>query len=186
MIPEEPLWEIFTQEVITNLYTAKPSDWRLDVLQSGGLNQSSRNKWLRVVKSAGEAYLSAAFACGLFEGPDGTDLRCRLTGLDDANFRSALSECFAVWYFAGRLRLEIEPRPGGKRRNPLEFLVKLPDGNIKVEVKAPRREIKGKSWWGNDSASLQGVLQKANKQFSPYDCNLLVIVPTLRVPVFAF
>jgi hypothetical protein len=90
MIPKEPLWEIFTREIITNLYRAKPSDWltyRLEVLQSGGLNPSSKNKRLRAVKSAWEAYLSAAFACGLFEGPDGTDLRCRLTGLDDANFR---------------------------------------------------------------------------------------------------
>jgi hypothetical protein len=76
--------------------------------------------------------------------------------------------------------------PREKKRNPLEFAVKLPGGNIKVEVKAPHQEIKETFWWGNDSASLQEVLKKANDQFNPDDRNLLVIVPTLRVPVFHF
>jgi hypothetical protein len=32
---------------------------------------------------------------------------------------------------------------------------------------------------------LESALQQANKQFRPGDCNLLVVVPDLRLPVFA-
>ncbi len=186
-IPREPLWKIFTPEILVNLQRAASTDrlaFRLDALGSGGLNPSCRNKRLRAVKSAWEAYLSAAFACGLFEGPHGIDLRNRLTGIDDANFRSAMSECFAVWYFAGHMELEVEPRPKGRKRNQLEFSLKQADGDIKVEVKAPHRAVTKSFWWGDDSDLLESALQAANKQFSESDRNLLVIVPDLRISVF--
>jgi hypothetical protein len=32
----------------------------------------------------------------------GTDLRARLTGVDDDNHLAAISECFSAWYLAGR------------------------------------------------------------------------------------
>jgi hypothetical protein len=125
----------------------------------------------------------AAFACGLFESNHGADLRARLTGSDDNNFRSALSECLAAWFLARRLHLKLEARPEGQSGHPLEFAIKLNDGEIKVEVKAPYRPITSNFWSGDDADLLESALQQANKQFGPGDCNLLVVVPDLRLSV---
>lgn len=86
-IPREPLGEIFTPKILATLQRSASTDWlsyRPDVLRADGSNP--RNKTLRTVKSAWEAYLSAAFACGFFEGDHAEDLRQRLTGIDEVNF----------------------------------------------------------------------------------------------------
>jgi hypothetical protein len=188
-VPNEPLWAIFTPQVIDTLQGVQnPSDFlvfRLRVLAAGGSNPSTwPEQAFRAYKSAWEVYLFAAFACGLFENPHGADLKARLTGTDDENFRSAMSECLAAWYFAGRLRLRIEPRPEGRPGHPLEFVIRVPAGDINVEVKAPYRPITDDVWWGDDADLLQSALRSANKQFEAGASNLLVIVPTLRVSVF--
>jgi hypothetical protein len=190
-VPNEPLWTIFTPQVINTLRRVQnPSDFlvfRLRVLAAGGLNSSTwPGQALRAYKSAWEVYLFAAFACGLFADPHGADLRARLTGSDDENFRSAMSECLAAWYLAGRLKLRIEPRPEGRPGRPLEFVIKFPDGDINVEVKAPHRPVTGDPGWGDDSDSLQSVLHTANKQFEGGTRNLLVIVPGLLFSVFGW
>ena len=179
---------IFTPDVIRQLsLVGKPSrdlEFRL-VLAAGGLNsQTSRGQALRAYKAAWEVYLFAAFACGLFEDPHGADLRSRLTGVDDDNFRSAMSECLAAWYLAGKRKLPVEARPEGRPGHPLEFVLKLSDGDINVEVKAPFRPITSDFWWGDDAEALQSVLRSANKQFAAGQRNLLVVVPQLRFDVF--
>jgi len=188
-VPNEPLWAIFTPKVIDALRRIEnPSDFldfRLRVLAAGGPSSATwPGQSLRAYKSAWEVYLFAAFACGLFEDPHGADLRARLTGSDDENFRSAMSECLVAWYLAGRLRLRIQPRPEGRAGHPLEFVIKLPDGDINVEVKAPFRQITGAAWWGDDADLLQSALRTANKQFEAGARNLLVVIPGLRVSVF--
>jgi hypothetical protein len=127
-----------------NWNTRSPSDrlqTRLAILHSGGLNPSPLNRELRAFKAAWEAYLTAAFAIGLFDGRHGAELRVRLTGTDDNNFSSAMSECFAAWYLAGRRRLELEPRPSGRGAHCLEFAIKCDGGDINVEVKALRLQL---------------------------------------------
>jgi hypothetical protein len=186
-MPAEPLWEVFTPHAIEALRRrSKPSgalDFRLRVLHAGGLNPSTENQALRAYKSAWEVYLFAAFACGLFDGDHGKDLRARLTGVDDDSFRSAMSECLAAWYVAGHLKLAITPRPEGRPGHPLEFAITHRDGDINVEVKAPHRAVTTTFWWGDDSDLLQGALREANKQFAKGSRNLLVLVPTLRLPI---
>src|SRR5215470_14819268 len=102
MVPQEPLWDVFTPEVITKLRQIRsPSDRlqnRLAIIAAGGLNPSQLNRELRAYKAAWEVYLTAAFAIGLLEGEHGKELRARLTGSDDDNFWPALSECFVAWY----------------------------------------------------------------------------------------
>jgi hypothetical protein len=188
-VPNEPLWAIFTPQVIDTLRRVhNPSDLlvaRLRVLAAGGFNSSTwPGRAYRAYKSAWEVYLFAAFACGLFEDPHGADLRARLTGSDDENFRSAVSECLAAWYLAGRLKLPIQSRPEGRPGHPLEFVIKLPAGAINVEVKAPYRPITDNASWGDDADLLQSALRTANKQFEASARNLLVIVPALRVSIF--
>ncbi len=75
------------------------------------------------------------------------------------------SECFAAWYLAGKRKLRVLSRPEGRPGHPLELLIKLPDGDVNVEVKAPLRRITEEFWWGDDSDVLQGVLKTANGQF---------------------
>ena len=140
MVPAEPLWDIFTRAVIAKLQAVRsPSEYlqcRLAILGAGGLNPSPLNYELRAFKSAWETYLTAAYAISLFDGVHGTDLRARLTDVDDNNHLAAISECFAAWYLAGRRRLPLQPRPAGDQRSCLEFLIEHRDGNINVEVKA--------------------------------------------------
>jgi hypothetical protein len=188
MIPAEPLWDVFTPAVIAKLQAVRsPSDYlqcRLAILGAGGLAPSLRNRELRAFKAAWEAYLTAAFAIGLFDGVHGADLRARLTGDDDNNHLSAISECFAAWFLAGPRRLKLLPRPAGNQRSCLEFLIERPDGNINVEVKAPHSQITNEFFWGDDSGLLEGAIQQANKQFAKGRRNLLVIHPRLRLSVF--
>jgi hypothetical protein len=188
-VPSEPLWAIFTPDALRQLsLIGNPSNeltLRLQVLAAGGLNShNQRGQALRAYKAAWEVYLFAAFACGLFDGLHGADLRSRLTGTDDDNFRSAMSECIAAWYLAGKRKLPIEPRPQGRPGHPLEFVVGLADGGINVEVKAPYRPITSNFWWGDDADALQSVLHSANKQFAAGQRNLLIVVPRLRADVF--
>jgi len=188
LIPAEPLSDVFTQEVIANLHRVRsPSDRlksRLAILHAGGLNPSTLNRELRAFKAAWEAYLTAAFAVGLFDGQHGADLRARLTGSDDDNFFSAISECFGAWYLAGRRRLELRPRPAGRGARRLEFSIKCKGGDINVEVKAPSRPLTDEFFWGDDSDLLQEALRNANKQFEKGRRNLLLVHPRLRLPVF--
>lgn len=188
-VPAEPLWAIFTPEIVQKLRRVRrPTallDFRLQVLAAGGLNShSDTGQALRAYKAAWEVYLLAGFACGLFEGIHGADLRARLTGTDDDNFRSAMSECLAAWYLAGKLKLPIGPRPQGRPGHPLEFVIKLPDGDVNVEVKCPHRPITTEAWWGDDSDLLQRALHTANKQFEAGARNLLVVVPQTRISIF--
>jgi hypothetical protein len=154
----------------------------LAILHAGGLNPSPLNRKLRAFKAAYEAYLTTAFAIGLFDGEHGADLRARLTGTDDDNFSSGMSECFAAWYLAGRRRLSLRPRPTGCGRSCLEFSIACPGGDINVEVKAPYRPITEKFWWGDDSDLLERTIQEASKQLPKGQRNLLVIHPRLRLP----
>lgn len=192
-VPREPLSDVFTTAVISQLRSIRsPSEHlrcRLAILSAGGLDPSPLNRELRAFKTALEAYLTAAFAIGLFEGADGIDLRARLTGHDDDNYLSAISECFAAWYLAGRRRLNLKPRPAGNRQSRLEFLIQHPDGNINVEVKAPHRPIVAAPaaaafWWGDDSDLLEGAIKQAQRQFAKGQRNLLVVHPRLRLSIF--
>jgi hypothetical protein len=188
MVPGEPLWDVFTPEVIAKLQQVQsPSDrlqTRWAILSAGGLNPSAKNRELRAYKAAWEVYLTAAFSIGLFEGQSGGELRARLTGTDDDNFASAMSECFAAWYLAGRRRLPPRPRPSGRGAHCLEFAIECQTGDINVEVKAPYRPWTEVALWGDDSDALEGALQEANKQFAKGHRNLLVIHPHLRLSIF--
>ena len=125
VLPAEPLWDVFTPEVIANLRQVRSPSQRLQtrlrILDAGGLNPNPVNRELRAHKAAWEAYLTAAFAIGLFEGPNGVEFRARLASTDDDNFFSAISECFGAWYLAGRRRLELAPRPRGQGAKCLEY-----------------------------------------------------------------
>jgi len=154
---------------------------------SGDEDTADRIKWLRAKKAAWEAYLEASFACGMFEGDRGADLRKRLIGIDDDGFRSAMAECMTCWFLAGRMRMSVNGIAEGRGRKMLDMRVVLPDCEAGVEVKAPFRErpVGTTTWFGNDADKIRQCIAAAEKQFSNNEPNILVVAPNLRTAMFA-
>lgn len=187
--PEYPLKEVYTSGVLCRLRSVsnpgKALLYRLHVIEACGPYPTDAEKahelmYLRAQKAAWHAYLYTAFACSLFEGDRGSDLRGRLTSTDDDNFRSAMTECMACWFLAGKLKLPVCHSAPGRGGHELDLGVDLPEGVTGVEIKAPYRELPQGAWHGDDSDTLQQCIDTANKQFSD-DCpNILFLVPYLR------
>lgn len=140
---------------------------------------------LKAFKSAWETYVDTSFACGLFEGPSGNDLLERLRSERNDNFNAAMAECLACWLFVGKFKMPIMPRPKGSNNHELEFLAKSPNEDLFIEVKAPFRPRSNQSWSGDDSDKIISCLNAAQKQFQKNTHNILVINPSLRIPLFA-
>ncbi len=199
--PQDPLKEIFGTVMPVDLMECPTASdqlrFRLEVLAASGPDPSDkydaeRLRVRKAQKAAWETYLHTAFACGMFEGTKGDDLRARLTSIDDANFRSAMSECEACWLLAGLMKLPVDPYAQGRGHKNLEMRIMLPEGDINVEVKAPFRELPhpppGKhvfTWEGDDSDKVAQCLVAANKQFGDGTPNILVVVPILRTRMFS-
>ncbi len=182
-VPNDPLREIFSSQVIARFCKVQNPflPERLEILSACGPYPSdaglaNRLRLFRARKASWETYLSAAFSCGLFEGDPGKDLRSRLAGLDDRNFRSAMSECLVCWFLAGVLKLPIKPRPKGNERSVLELLVDLPTGGIQVEIKAPYPNDPCKSEWFDAPGPITRCLKQANSQFQKGAQNVLFLV----------
>ncbi len=138
-----------------------------------------RLKRLRAERAAWEAYLDAAAATGLLDA----DLVERMRSDVDHNIRSARAECLASWFFAGKRRMRITPRPRGRGASVLEFRVEHDATPFNVEVKAPFVARPGNTWSGNDASVLEACFLEAQRQFDHGTANVLVIVPQLRVSV---
>ncbi len=139
----------------------------------------------RAVRAAWETYIYCAFACGLFDGDKGKDLRGRLASRKSDNFRSALAECMACWFLAGRMQFPVTGHAPGRGAKMLDMLAVIESQNVGVEVKAPYRERPrgGEAWCGHDGDLIARCLDTANKQFADDVANILVLAPQLRTPV---
>jgi hypothetical protein len=193
-VPADPLAAIFTRDALDRLVGPdRPSPQlalRLRVLTAHGPMPDADYRDLlttvrhdRAQRAAWDAYVGAAFACGFFEHQDGADLRRRLTDVDDNNFRSAVTECMACWFLAGKLRQSVSPRPVGAPGKVPDLCIERDDGNITVEVKAPYREplpVMHSGVIPDDSDMLASAVDEANRQFARGTRNLLFLVPTTR------
>jgi len=183
------LEKVFDHSTNKHLRTTKnPGDkltMRIEIV--GGVASSRWNAVNRqrilAHRRAWEAYLRVANECGLLDGENGKELVNRLRSRGDDDLRSSMAECLVCWYCHKRLNLPVEPKPPGKGKKQLEMLVKHPDGDLNVEVKAPLRETAAKTWRWNDADALEKCLRKANKQFRKGLINVLAIVPVFRTPV---
>lgn len=188
--PEYPLREVFAPVILSRLHSASNPTrsllYRLDVIEACGPypfdpHKALNLRYLRAKKAAWHAYLYTAFACGLFEGERGKELRGRLTSANDDDFRSAMAECMACWFLAGKLKLPVSPSSPGRDGRELDLGVELPDGSAGVEVKAPYRPLPEEQvHWGDDSDLLKQCMDTANKQFTDECPNILFLVPYLR------
>ena len=199
--PRDLLREVFTCQVLNSWRKSEGVSpelgFRLQVVEACGPypcdpRKADSLRTLRALKAAWEAYLLAAFACGMFAGEKGKDLLGRLRGADGDGFRSAMAECMACWFFSGRMRLPVIPMAPGRSRKNLEMRINTEDDGIGIEVKAPFREAPmpapGRStgcWVGDDSDKIAQCLEAANKQFDKDGRNLLVIAPRLLMRMFS-
>jgi len=199
--PTDPLREVFTYRVLNSWRESQaPSPelvFRLGIVEVCGpypcdLRKADSLRTLRALKAAWEAYLLAAFTCGMFAGEKRKDLLGRLRGVDDDGFRSAMAECMACWFFSGRMKLPVAPQAPGRGRKNLDMWISTQDGGIAVEAKAPFREAPmpppGRSigcWVADDSEKIAQCLEAANRQFDKNGPNLLVIAPRLLVRMFS-
>lgn len=197
--PRDPLRAVFTPEARATWRKNLTPELvqRLEILCACGPYPSdparaAKLRCLRARKAAWEAYLFTAFACGMFEGSRGNDLRCRLTSTDADDFRSAMAECLVCWFFAGKMKLPVDPEAAGRNSRTLDMRLVTDQGKIGVEVKSPFRELPkpppGKhtvSWSGDDSDKIAQALESANKQFDDDTPNILAIVPQLRRRMFS-
>ena len=199
--PSDTLRDVFATDVLRRWRAQAASSedlrFRLRVLDASGPcptdTLAAREMWFcRAWKAAWETYLYTAFACGMFEGDKGKDLRGRLRSADPDGFRSAMAECLACWFLAGRMGMPLDPMAPGRDAHNLEMSLLLDDGPVGVEVKAPFREAPapppGKntvSWFGDDADKIDQCMATANKQFANDRPNLLVVIPRLRTPVFS-
>jgi len=176
---------IFTDNVLNQLKRAPVTDalaYRIHVLTGDGLDDGPARGWqvqfCDTQQAAWSNYLEAGARHGLLDDPHGKELTSRLRGVDDENFRSAMAECEAAWYLGSKLGLDVSARPRGRARSELELLVKLPDGEVHVEVKSPLREpvFDGLARTVDDSDILDRCVGDASKQFDKDARNLLMLV----------
>lgn len=177
--PPDPLRAVFTSDVIAiwrkNLTPELVK--RLEILCACGPYPSdparaAEVRCLRAKKAAWEVYLFTAFACGMFEGNRGNDLRGRLTSTDADDFRSAMAECLVCWFLAGKSKLPVDSEAPGRNGRALDMRLVTDQGEIGVEVKSPFRERpkpppgkRGVFWSGDDADKIAEALESANKQF---------------------
>ncbi len=137
----------------------------------------------RAVRAAWETYIFCAFDYGFFSGGRGKDLYSKLQGEDPEGFRSAMAECIACWFFAGRSGFPVDSVACGRKGKILDMQVLVEGTWVGVEVKAPHREVPEEAWHGHDGDILANRLREANKKFHRDRPNILVLVPQLRTPV---
>lgn len=201
-VPHDPLASIFTAAVITRLQQRLSRPFatedernrlltRLNILTAGGEYPRALPKYMqhsvrfwRAYKVAWDAYVHAAYVCGLFDGDSGKDLTRRLTDTNNDNFQGAIAECLACWIFAGKLHMPVSPKPNGRNLRTLEFACETPVGTLHIEVKSPYKENPHQVWSGDDAGTIAACIEQANKQFSKSTKNALVMVPDLRLPLF--
>jgi len=204
-VPDDPLDKLFTPEIVKRLQSeTNPSEGlvgRLHVVapwnpyEDPKIHESLQEKAYRkreLVRSIWNGYLRSAWECGFFGDPHGKELRTRLTGKDDENFRSAMDECMTCWLFHSLQGFDVAPYPKGRKSGQLEMIVSLPDGDAFVEVKSPEdRQVhvsvetplsadpseRAEMFQKIDGARLDGCFEEASKQFDSGRRNILVFCP---------
>ncbi len=144
----------------------------------GNVYKLKRERWAR--------WVASAVSAGMFEEPYGTELKSRLTGIDEDGFRSALAECMTCWAFSSELQLQLVPRPSGRGGRVLEFGIRRQEGDVGLEVKSPRFPGFGDGEHQTTlsrnrlhtylaAVAMRAALRSANRQFVRARRNVLVI-----------
>lgn len=189
--PPDLLDALFTPEVIANLQARQnPSDelrYRLRVITAtdpDGVDGATRftNRGLLAHRASWEEYLETTQSRGFLDA----DIRARLVGENDDNFRSALSECMVCWLLATQLGLTISRGHEGRPGTAIDFGIEQDSGRISLEVKSPYvARPQGNVWFGNHVHVVQPTVDLANKQFAEGRPNVLALVPLVDPPLLS-
>ena len=180
---------LFTADVLARLRKQqKPSRTlvhRIDVVANSVETpeaELSVRTWQRILGARRRAWVDYV-TCMDDAGFLDTDVKARLTGVDDDDFRPALSECLTCHFLRCILGLTVFGRHEGRPGTAIDFGVKHADGDLSVEVKSPFAEKPEGSYWGDHSHILTPVLDTANKQFADGRKNVVALVPLVEWPV---
>jgi hypothetical protein len=99
----------------------------------------------RASLAAWDTYVEAASACGLLNGVAGADIIARLRSINDDDFRSAMSECMACWFLAGKLGFHVTGAATTSAGRLPDLRAQKGDWDLVVEVKAPYKPL----LWGD-------------------------------------
>jgi hypothetical protein len=138
------------------------------------------------VREVWAKYLDAAEMCGVTHD---ADFVSRITGSDDAGFRSALHEGMTAFFLDNVLGLKVKARPDPSSGKNVDLAADHDGTTIYVEVKAPRVPIvynlgpNRAQWAGDDHRQIVRCIEEAGRQFRRGRANLLVVAPQLRTPV---
>ena len=142
------------------------------------LESHSAHKRFRMLRAAWDAYFSASFLLGMFEGEAGNDLLSRLRSKDHRQHWQAMAECIVAWFLAGKMNAGVSPRAKTDKGKVPEFRVELGGDHFFVEVKAPFRVLPLSVGLSHSGAeALRGSLEKANKQLPDDKGNVLFLLP---------
>ena len=194
-IPSDALASVFTAEVLAKLRRAcrdsEELQFRLEVLTACGPypsdpRKAERLRLRRARKAAWEAYVGAAYACGLLGGPRHDEIAGRLTSTNEEDFRSAMAECLACWFFTAKLGLAVRPADSVSSGKVPDLLVVLDSQKIHVEVKAPFRKWTLEPFRGGETDILQHRVEDAKQQLPEGGPNIVFLVPRLRGSICDF
>lgn len=96
-----------------------------------------------------------------------------------------MAECEAVWFFRERLSGVVRPKVDPKTSKNTDFAATVQAQELYCEVKAPYVPRMNNSWAGDDAKILRSCVETAGSQFKKKRCNIVVLVPTLRIEVFS-
>ncbi len=177
--------KIFNEEVISKWKRLASKGntiiFRLEVLSACGPDplDTRRRRWnktQRARKAAWEAYINAADQLGFLDN----DRISRLRSDRDSDFRGAMAECLAIWYFHVIIGQVLS------KHSKREFQCSFRNSAINVEVKSPISDLVSTNqarFAGNDSQLIQNTLKLACKQLNKNEPNIVVFVAELKEPV---
>jgi hypothetical protein len=175
-----------TLKSLSRIHRPVPSKW-----DDGGNPQRQRHlvaaargplpsEWRWARRAAWVEHLWVAHKCGLLDA----DTVARLQGTDDEKFRGVMAECFVAWFFADRRKAKVVAKPEKVTERNVDLSIKRDDLEVFAEVKAPYVPKFSPMIAGDDRMVLRRAVGKAATQMKKGRANVVVLVPTLRTPVF--
>lgn len=144
---------------------------RHDVLSAHGAGpgepaHARRQRRLRAQRAVLDAYIEAAYVCGVLDEP----LTERLRAIDPSAHAAAVATCLACWVFGGMLGCRVSSR---RVEGGVELAVSSLSDTYAIDVRIPELTAEG-------AQGITSALAAASRRAAPRTKNLLVLVPSFR------
>jgi hypothetical protein len=144
---------------------------RHDVLSAHGAGpgepaHARRQRRLRAQRAVLDAYIEAAYVCGVLD----EQLTERLRAIDPSVHSAAVATCLACWVFGGMLGCRVSSRSVG---GGVELGVSSLSDTYAIDVRIPELTADG-------AHGITSALAASPRRAAPHAKNLLVLVPSFR------